>query len=79
MVDVHCNDAVTDAERVEIDAWVDMHGLDDIDTAVVGARVVAVHARARATGVTGTSERRGNVIAELNTALDMLRKLRGNP
>jgi hypothetical protein len=77
-MDVHYNEDVTAAERADIDAWVHMHDLDDIDTVVVGTSVVAVHAQVNAAGLTGTSQRHGNVVAELNAALGMLRKIRDN-
>ena len=75
-MDVHCDDGVSDAERIEIDTWVHMHDLDDIDTVVVGVRVVAVHARVNRIGLTGTSERHGALVAELDEALGMLRRIR---
>lgn len=51
-----------------------MHDADGIDTIVVGARVVAVHSFARK-GVTGTAHRHGDVVAELDEALAMMRRI----
>ena len=74
-VDVHFDDGVTDDERAEVDTWVQMHDLGDIDTVVVGARAVAVHGLASHSAVAGTARRQGNVIAELNEALAMMRTM----
>ena len=74
-VDVHCDDGVTGEERTEIDTWVHLHDLDDIDTVVVGARAVAVHGLAKDRGVAGTARRHGNVVAELDEALAMMLRM----
>jgi hypothetical protein len=75
-VDVHCDDGVTDADRIEIDAWIHVHDDDEIDTIVVGARVVAVHGLAHTFGFTGTAVRHGDVVAELDEAFGLMRRIR---
>jgi hypothetical protein len=50
-----------------------MHDSDDIDTVVVGARVVAVHGLSNTFWFVGTAPRHGEVVAELNA---MMRKAR---
>lgn len=75
-MDVHCDDGVSDEERIQIDTWVCTHDADGIDTVVVGARVVAVHSLAKNSGITGTARRRGDVVAELDEALAMMRRFR---
>lgn len=75
-MEVHCDDGVTEEERLEIDLWVDMHDADAIDTIVVGRLVVAVHSVVKDGGITGTARRHGDVVAELDEALAMMRRAR---
>ncbi len=75
-MEVHCDEGVTEVERLEIALWVDMHEADGIDTIVVGARVVAVHGVTKSGGSVGTTPRDGDVIAELDEALAVMRKAR---
>ena len=75
VVDVHCDDGVSDAERAKIEIWVRAHESDDIDTVVVGARAVAVHGFANIGGAAGTAGRRGDVVGELDDALAMMQGL----
>ena len=56
-MDVHCDDSVTELERLEIGLWIDLHDTDSIDTIVVGNRVVAVHGTSNPLGVVGTAVR----------------------
>jgi hypothetical protein len=78
-VEVHCDDGVTEAERLEIDRWADTHDTNGIDTIVVGARIVAVHGISTMLGLAGTAVRRADVVAELDEALADMRKGRKVP
>jgi hypothetical protein len=75
-VDIHCDDGVTAGQRDQIDTWIHMHDADDIDTIVVGARVVAVHSLSKRFGLTGTAVRRGGLVDELDEALAIMRRTR---
>ena len=74
---MHCDDGVTEDERLEIDRWIDMHDTDGIDTVVVGALVVAVHSISNTFAIVGTAVRHGDVVAELGEALEVMRRSRG--
>ena len=76
VVEVHCDEGVTEVERLEIDLWADMHEADGIDTVVVGACVVAVHGVTQLGGSVGTARRHGDVNAELDEALAVMHKAR---
>ena len=76
-MEVHCDDGVTQEQRLEIDLWIDTHDMEGIDTVVIGARVVVVHGISSAFGGAGTALRRGDVAAELDEALAVMRKSSG--
>lgn len=81
VVDIHCDDAVTEEERLEIEFWADTHDPDNVSTIVVGARGVAVHSLAvdglsHSYAVAGTAVRHGDVVAELDEALTVMRRAR---
>ncbi len=76
VVDIHCDDGVTEEERLEIDYWADTHDPDNVSTIVVGVRGVAVHGVWRAYGVAGTAIRHGDVVAELDEALVVMCRAR---
>jgi hypothetical protein len=69
MMDVHCHDAVTNNEHDEIDSWITASDTNDIETLVVGDRVVAVHGfRNNPLVLSGTAARHGDLTAELDAA-----------
>ncbi len=75
-MEVHWDDGVNEVERLEIDLWIDMHDTDRIETIVVGARVIAVHALSSTVGAVGTAHRHSDLVAELDEALAIMREIR---
>ena len=75
MIDVHCHDAVTTNEHAEIDTWLAATDTNDIETLVVGDRVVAIHGyRNNPLVLSGTAARHGDLTGELDSAHLIMRR-----
>ena len=73
-VDVHCHAGATPADHGEISAWIEGQVSDDVETIVVGERIVAVHGHGTFAGMTGTAVRRaGRLADDLDEALARMR------
>jgi hypothetical protein len=79
-MDVRYDTVVSPADRSEVERWISANGCDDIEYITIDENIVSVHGNVDAvSGVTGTTERRGDLATELTAARDGMRRLATGP
>jgi hypothetical protein len=79
-MDVRYDTVVSPADRSEVEHWITANNSADIEYITIDENIVSVHGYVDAvSGVTGTTERRGDLATELTAARDGMRRLATGP
>jgi hypothetical protein len=79
-MDVHYDTVVAQTDRSEVERWISANESADIEYITIDDNIVSVHGSVDAfSGVTGTTERRGDLTKELTAARDGMRRLASGP